>query len=111
MTGPQRSPWPSLDATLARIEAVLAEPEPGSPWASTAYWEGTRWRMAAAGEPPSPWEFIRAADRSVLDGGVVIASPDAIVTVPARKYVAPLADTRPGWIGRLRRRLFGEPPQ
>lgn len=112
MTG-QRQAWPTLDATLRRIDAALAEPELGS--ASTAWrtWDLVRERAeAGARRPPSPWEFVRTAtDRPLADGGLIVASPAGVVTVPPRTYTAPPPDTRPGFLGRLRRRLFGEPPQ
>lgn len=41
----------------------------------------------------------------------VLAAEHQAPEVPARTYVAPPVDPSPGWLGRLRRRLFGEPPQ
>ncbi|RSD26367.1 hypothetical protein [Amycolatopsis eburnea] len=107
-------PWPALDAAVARIDAVLAEPEPGSPWVAARYWAGAKWRMeAAARKPPGPWGLVRAAaDSPLAAGGFVVETPAAVVTFPpVRKYVAPPVETRPGFLGWLRRRLFGEPPQ
>lgn len=114
-----------MDATLARIDAVLAEPVPDPPCLPCA-------QQALLGAPPCsahprPLLFGRDAASKPIDaavvaafaiaqrcvhGGTVVAeTPAAIVTVPARKYVTPPADTRPGWLGWLRRRLIGEPPQ
>jgi hypothetical protein len=132
----------SVDATLHRIDAVLAELEPGSPWAGWRAWESARWRIgtqqpsfvwtssdvaAAAAAKPADGDRVvlgydaacRPADALVAFalarfayGPVVAKTPGFVVTVPpARKYIAPPAESRPRWLGWIRRRLFGEPPQ
>lgn len=90
----QRPSLASVDATLRRIDVVLAEPDPQQ-------LADARWLVAAnpsLSKPVDPMLLARYA------GGYVIDTPAVIVTVPP-------TDTRPKWIGRLRRLLFGEPPQ
>ncbi|WP_091305263.1 hypothetical protein [Amycolatopsis tolypomycina] len=105
-----------MDAALARIDAVLAEPDP-------QLLADARWLIAAnpsLGQAPAErvvlaWDGSRGTDAIVAAAlahhayrGLTL--PPA-ATPAARKYVAPPVDTRPGFLGRLRRRLFGEPPQ
>lgn len=117
MTAQQRHPWRELGATLARIEAVLTEPDP-------QLLADVRWLIAAnptLGQPPSEravlgWDIGRGTD-AIAAAALAHHAYSGLVTLPpadappTRKYVAPPVDTRPGFLGRLRRRLFGEPPQ
>ncbi|WP_410676689.1 hypothetical protein [Amycolatopsis sp. cmx-4-68] len=131
-------PWPALDAAVARIDAALAEPDPqllaDARWLIAANpslgrpMDPRRFARAAAGRHTDAivaatlahHAYSRLAEPSqaqdaagwLVHLGAVDEPRYPQLTVPsARKYVAPPADTRPGWIGWLRRRLFGEPPQ